>query len=251
VSFTRENALESSFWGVIRGIGVQIVIYPLEVTKINCQCSEKSIRQVALALFQEGGLSRFYQGASPQMLKTCIKQIWSWPMITGVPPVLQGYGIEGLKQQALTGLLIATVDAAVLTPLEKMKSQLASQGGGEFCLKNGWQGFGPHFAKLSSNWVVFLVAQKYLRDQARAASGQPLSLSQKLKIGVEIALMASGVSAPFDFANTLKQVKNESSVHLFHRSTILKLYRGWPLSALGLITHGVASVILLEKLDSS
>jgi hypothetical protein len=147
--------------------------------------------------------------------------------------------------------LIATVDAAVLTPLEKMKSQLASQGGGEFCLKNGWQGVLPHFAKLSSNWVVFLVAQKYLRDQARSSSGQPLSLSQKIKIGVKIALLASVVSAPFDFANTVKQVKNESAARLFHRSKVLKLYRGWPLSAFGLVTHGVASVFLLEKLDSS
>lgn len=256
VDFTKEKLGLSSLWGIARGICVHSLIYPLEVIKIRQQCSQgesKSMR-IAMALLQEEGMGAFYKGLAPQLLKTSIKQVWCWPMITGMPAVLQRYQIENLSQQAITGLSIATMDAAISTPLERAKIVSAFRGKSKFCFRDvyreGWRGFTTHWSKLSVNWITFLMAQKYLRDQSSESSKQPLSFPQLTKIGVEVALIVSLVSAPFDVANTLKQAQNLTPSHLFSRQGIFKLYRGWPLNALSLVIHNIASVTLIEKLGN-
>lgn len=252
--FKKENLVWSSLLGVVRGISVHTLIYPLEAVKIRQQCSHdqsKSLR-VALTLFRKEGIAAFYKGLAPQLLKTSIKQVWCWPMITGMPSIFQRYQIEKLAQQVLTGLLIATIDAAISTPLERAKILSAFQGTSKFSLKNayrdGWQGFSTHWSKLSVNWITFLTFQKYLRDQSSGPSGQPLSFPELTKIGVQVALVVSLVSAPFDIANTLKHAQNLTPSHLFSRHRMLKFYRGWPLNALSLVIHNIASVVLIEKL---
>lgn len=256
VDFTKENLAWSSLLGVGRGIFVHSLIYPLEVVKIRQQCSQEKSKsvQIALALLRQEGMGAFYKGLAPQLLKTSIKQVWCWPMITGIPSVLKRYQLGNLGQQALTGLSIATIDAVISTPLERARIVSAFKGTSKFCFKNaykdGWRGFATHWSKLSVNWVAFLTAQKYLRDQSSGSSNQPLSLPQLTKIGVEVALIVSLVSAPFDFANTLKQAQNLTPSHLFSRHGVFKLYRGWPLNALSLIIHNIASVTLIEKLGN-
>lgn len=256
VDFTKENLAWSSLWGIGRGISVHSLIHPLEVIKIRQQCSQgesKSIR-IAMAQLRQEGIGAFYKGLAPQLLKTSIKQVWCWPLITGMPSVLQRHQIENLSQQVITGLSIATVDAAISTPLERAKILSAFRGTGKFCFQNaykdGWRGFTAHWSKLSVNWVAFLTAQKYLRDQSSGSSNQSLSFPQLTKIGVEVALIVSLVSAPFDIANTLKQAQNLTPSHLFTRHGVFKLYRGWPLNALSLIIHNIASVTLIEKLGN-
>jgi hypothetical protein len=228
---SKENLAWSSLWGFARGIVVQTFIYPLEVIKIRQQCDSTSIRMAFTALRQEG-IGAFYKGLAPQLLKTGQKQIWCWPMITGMPAVLQRYRIENLWQQAITGLTIATIDAAISTPLERAKILSAFRGTNTYQVR--WQGFATHWSKLSVNWVAFLTAQKYLRDRP---SRPPLII-----IGIQVALIASLVSAPFDLANTLKQAKNVIP-------SLSKLYRGWPLYALSLVIQSIASVTLIDKLD--
>lgn len=249
-----ENLAWCSLWGIARGVTVHTLIYPLEVVKIRQQCSQdksKSFR-IALMLLKQEGIGAFYKGLAPQLLKTSTKQIWCWPMIAGMPSILQRYKIENLGQQALTGLSIATIDAAISTPLERAKILSAFKGTSKFCLtsayKDGWKGFATHWSKLSVNWVAFLTAQKYFRDRSSGLSGQPLSFPELSKIGVQVALTVSLVSAPFDIANTLKQAQNLTPSHLFSRQGIFKLYRGWPLNALSLVIHNIASVTLIEKL---
>lgn len=256
VDIKKENLAYSSLWGAVRGIAVHTLIYPLEVIKIRQQCSQnesKSLR-LALTLLRQEGISAFYKGLVPQLLKTSIKQIWCWPMITGMPSVLQRYQIENLRQQVITGLSIATIDAFISTPLERAKILSAFRGTSKFCLKNayreGWGGLTTHWSKLSVNWVAFLTAQKYLRDQSSGLSGQSLSFPQLIKIGVQVALIVSLVSAPLDLANTLKQAQNLTPFHLYSLRGIFKLYRGWPLNALALVIHNVASVTLIEKLGN-
>lgn len=256
VDFTKENLAWSSLWGIGRGISVHSLIYPLEVIKIRQQCSQntsKSLR-IAMDLLRQEGIGVFYKGLTPQLLKTSIKQVWCWPMITGMPSMLQGYQIKNLSQQAMTGLSIATIDAAISTPLERAKILSAFRGTSKFCLQNayrdGWRGFAAHWSKLSVNWVAFLTAQKHLRDQSSGSSKDSLSFPQLTKIGVEVALIVSLVSAPFDIANTLKQAQNLAPSHLLSRNGIFKMYRGWPLNALSLIIHNIASVTLIEKLGN-
>jgi len=254
VDFTKENLAWCSLWGIGRGISVHSLIYPLEVIKIRMQCfqGESKSVQIAMALLRQEGIGAFYKGLAPQLLKTSIKQVWCWPMITGMPSVLQRYQIENLGQEAITGLSIATIDAAISTPLERAKILSAFRGTSKFCLQNayrdGWKGFAAHWSKLSVNWVAFLTAQKYLRDQSSRSSKDPLSFPQLSKIGVQVALIVSLVSAPFDIANTLKQAQNLTPSHLLSRNGVFKLYRGWPLNALSLVIHNIASVTLIEKL---
>jgi hypothetical protein len=142
-----------------------------------------------MALLRQEGIGAFYKGLAPQLLKTSIKQIWCWPMITGMPSVLQRYQIENLSQQAITGLSIATIDAAISTPLERAKILSAFRGTSKFCFQNayrdGWRGFATHWSKLSVNWVAFLTAQKYFRDQSSGSSKDSLSFPKLTKIGVE------------------------------------------------------------------
>jgi hypothetical protein len=252
VGITKENLAFSSFCGVVRAIVVHTLIHPLEVVKIRQQCSQgksKSAR-IALALLQQEGIGAFYKGLFPQLLKTSVKQFWCWPMIIEMPSVLQRYHIENLQQQALTGLSIATIDAAISTPLERAKVVSAFRGTSKFSLKNvykdGWRGFTTHWSKLSVSWVTFLTAQKYLRDRSRRSIDEPLSLPQLVKIGTQVALIVSLVSAPFDVANTLKQAQNLSPSSLLNRNGIFKLYRGWHLHALSLTAHNIASVTLID-----
>lgn len=256
VDFTKENLAWSSFWGIVRGISVHSLIYPLEVIKIRHQCSQSESKSlpIVLKLLRQEGIGALYKGLAPQLLNTSIKQMWCWPMITGLPSFLKRYKIENLKQQALVGLFIATIDAAISTPLARVKIIAVFTGTSKFCFRNaykdGWRGFTTHWSKLSVNWVAFLTAQKYLRDQASGSSKQSLSFSQLTKIGVQVALIVSLVSAPFDIANTLKQAQNLPLSHLLSRQGIFKLYRGWPLNALSLVIHNIASVTLIEKLGN-
>lgn len=254
VRFTKERLAWVSLWGIARGVSVHSLIYPLEVIKIRLQCAQGESRtsRIALTMFRQEGMGAFYKGLTPQLIKTSIKQVWCWPMMIGMPCIFQGYQIGNLGQQALTGLTIATMDAAISTPLERAKILSAFRGKSTFSLKNtykdGWRGFTAHWSKLTVNWMTFLIAQKYFRDQARGPSDEPLSLPQRTKIGAQVALVVSAVSAPFDVANTLKQAQNLSPSHLFSQNGIFKWYRGWPLSALSLVIHNVASVIVIEEI---
>lgn len=244
------DLLSSSLWGVAREITVHTLIFPMEVVKIRQQCAptdSTSIR-IALTILRQEGPSAFYKGLIPQLVKTSLKQIWCWPMITGLPPLLKSYHIENLPSQALTGLSIATIDAAIGTPLERAKIISAFRGTSKFSLKNGWDGFGTNWSKLSVNWTLFLVAQKHLREQP---TKEPFPLSQLVKIGIQVAFIVSVASAPFDIANTLKQAKNLAPSNLLNRNGIFKIYRGWPLSSLSLIIHNIASVILIDRIDKT
>lgn len=249
----KENLGLSSLWGIARGVSVHTCIYPLEVVKIRLQSSPiKKSLHVALEILQREGLGAFYKGLAPQLLKTSIKQLWCWPMMAGVPSIFERYHIENLQQQALTGLSIATVDAAISTPLERAKIVSALKGKGPFCLKKvykeGWRGFATHWSKLSVNWTVFLTAQKYLRDQASESSAQPLTSPELIKIGVQVALLVSLASAPFDLANTQKMGQNLKMASFFSKGNFSQFFRGWHLNFVSLCIHNIASIALMTKL---
>jgi hypothetical protein len=242
--------LQSSLWGSVRGVSVEVLVFPLEVIKIQQQCSpnkETSI-QIARRIFQSDGLGVFYRGLSPQLAKTAVKQIWIWPMITGGPSICKSHGVGEIGQQVLTGLSISAVDALITTPLERAKIVSALTGKAPLSFahvyKNGWQGCRAYFAKRSVNMVTFLTAQKYLRGSEHRSFGELVI------IGTQVAFIVSFMGAPFDFGNTLKQAKNQDLFSFALKNGVKKIYRGSPLNALSLTIHNIASVILIEKLAS-
>ena len=232
------DLIHSSIWGVLRGLSVHTLIYPLEVIKIRQQCSSHSenCARIALNILKQEGFGVFYRGLSPQLVKTSLKQVWCWQMIMGLPKLFQPLG--ELPAQALTGLSIATIDATITTPLERMKILSAYKGKTVFSFKNGWHGFATHYRKLSVNWMTFLTAQHYFRSQYPPS--EPLSILQLTKIGIQVAAVGSLIGAPFDVAHTLKQINAHK---------VINYYRGWSINAVSLIIHNIASVTLIDKLN--
>src|ERR1700688_2236158 len=108
-------------------------------------------------------------------------------MITELPVYFKRYNAGELQRQILTGLSIATIDAAITTPLERVKIRSAFSGKSRFSLddlyKNGWRGFAVHWAKLSVNWIAFLAAQKHLRERDRKTPDHVFTLPQLAGIG--------------------------------------------------------------------
>lgn len=249
---SHNDVFQSSLYGMMRGVFVHTLIYPLEVVKIRRQCSEDKVFRIAHDLWQKEGVGSFYRGLTVQLGKTTIRQAWCWPMMTTIPPRMRRYGANDALSYAMTGILIATVDALVTTPLERAKIVSAFTGNRKASFseiyKDGWRGGMAHWRKISVNWSTFLVAQQHLRKQYANTSGEPLTMWQLMQIGVQVAGIVSLVSAPFDLANTWKQAQNKD-LTLFSPRSIAVLYRGWPLSALSLAIHNIASVTVLDWLS--
>ena len=191
-------------------MSVQCLIHPLEVIKIHQQCSSNAdtIYRTALKIYTNEGISAFYKGIVPELISKSIKQAWCWPMITGIPPWLEKeYQLKPLHQQGITGFCIASFDAAVTTPLMRIKITSILKEKKKIPLKDifkeGWHGFGSHWSKLSANWISFLVTQKYFRDRFQEKSNQPLSIPELMTIGIQTAFVVS-IIAPFDVANSLQ-----------------------------------------------
>lgn len=255
---TKRNPVQSSVWGVGRGVCVHAMIYPLEVIKIRQQRAEKATYafQVVRELFFNEGPASFYRGLSAQLVKTSIKQVWAWPVITEAPLVFKKHGFNELSQMALTGLSIAAIDALFTTPLEKAKVFSASNGK-KFSLekgffKKGWLGGFSHFGKLSINWVTFLTAQKALREKIRKEPGEILPFTKVALAGSLTALIVAVVGAPFDYLSTHALSKRGGAGQvLLNKRPSFQLYRGLPLSALSLVIHNIASAFVIEKLETS
>ena len=251
---TKATLVISSVLGGIRGAVVQALLSPLEVVKIRQQCSdvpEKSLT-IARKILQEEGWSAFYKGIEAKLANTVIKQFCVWPIIRGGPFFLERHGIKGLRQEVLTGLAIAVIDASLSSPFDKARIISAHTGKNQFSIKSfhkkGWQGFPTQLAKLSVHWVVFLVAQKSLRDRYRNGRTQKLNFPQLLFIGTQVAVITSLVSAPFDIANTRKQAQNRNPSHLLSGNILRNAFRGAPISLTSNLVHYIASLILIEHL---
>ncbi|MBS0623631.1 MAG: MC/SLC25 family protein [Verrucomicrobia bacterium] len=249
------SLFQSSLLGSLRGIVVHSLIFPLEVIKVRQQCAPitKTSYQIAFKIFQTEGMGSFYRGLKPQLLTTVSKQVWCWPLITHLPLFLQSKGLAEPPKQAITGLTISTVDAAITTPLSRatLLSAASCQKPPSIAAiyKEGWKGFFTYWTKLTVAWSSFLVAQKLFRDQERTDHQQRLNIPQLMKVAIKVSVLVSVCLTPFDLVNTLKQTEHRSLNQLFKGNVFKNLYRGWPVTLLCLTIHNVASIILIERLD--
>lgn len=250
---------KSSLWGVIRGVLVHSLIYPLEVIKVRQQLLESSgstekSTTIARRILQTEGPFAFYRGLTPQLIKTSVKQIWCWPLMTAMPLSLRRFELGDTTEMALTGLSVAALDAGSTSPLEKMKilSMLSRRSSPLEIFRKGWEGLNTLFLKQSASWVTFLVAQKHFRDKEReiSPSGE-ISLSALVRTGVKVAAVVSVVVAPFDVANTFKQSGKAGLWQFFSEISLRRMYRGWPMHATSLVVHNIASVSLMEAIGQT
>lgn len=237
------DVLQSSSFGVAFSFVVQTMTYPMDVVKFLQQdpSSEERCYQVAKALFKKEGLYGFYKGFIPRICEISLKQVWCWPMITGLPPFFKRYGFTEPKQQALTALSISTVDAFLGTPLDYLKLRII------YGLETGvsWRGFPTNFARRFVGWTTFLVAQNHFGKKYRI-DGQKLTYLQSALVAFYTASLVSLAGSPFDVLNTMWQTNKKLSLHFFRR-----MYRGFPLSFSALFIQNLSSVILIDKLKSS
>lgn len=260
----------SVIFGVLRGVGVTFLTYPIEVIKICKQEAAQSQKsyQIAQQLFKEGGLRALYRGFVPQLTKMTIKQTWCWPVMMGLPSYLENsrtVNVRPMTSQLLTGLALAVIDAGLTTPLEKIRIRSITRNLTfhdymqlKF-LKKAWKGTGIQCSKLAVNWSTFLISQRYFRDEYRAVTHRTdLNMEEVFGIGLAVALVVSVVSAPLDFANTLCQSKGMSLRQIvkldpkrggkYQLNTIRTLWRGCHLQFAILAVNAIASVYLMEKL---
>ncbi|MBS0615812.1 MAG: hypothetical protein JSR58_04590 [Verrucomicrobia bacterium] len=235
--------LTTPVWGLARNLTVDFFMYPFEVMKLHQQrpgSTEKSY-QIAQQLFKTDGFPVFYRGFKQEIGKTCLKA-FAWPMVIEIPRFLNRFDISPLMQQAMTGFTVGFVSAIVSTPLESRRIG-AVAANTSYSL---YKGFFTHLAKLSTAWMVFLVAQQQLRHRCLLYNQQEkLSTLQLAGIGTSVALLVSLATAPFDVANTRKMGHNESTFKLPPRLW----FRGMPLSAFVRVTNSIASVFFLDWIN--
>ncbi len=253
---THNYLLVSSACGVGRNVVLQPFIYPLKTVKVRLQCAQhpKTIIQVIRELMQEGGGRSFYRGFNAQIWQSSAQQLWRWPVMIGVPKLLERYDIKGTYGQILTALTLSTAEATATTPLERYKISAVNGKRKSVSIKDaykeGWRGFTAHWINLSVNWVAFLTVQDCLRARAHAQSDQPLSFRQRAEVGLKTALIVAAIGTPSDVINSLVQGENHSLTYLFSTKKFSHLLRGCHIHAFSLGINSLTSVIVLDWLNT-
>ncbi|HEY2810432.1 MAG TPA: MC/SLC25 family protein [Rhabdochlamydiaceae bacterium] len=247
------SLLDISLFGVGRGIGVEMLTRPLRVVTTRQQNSDTPIycSRIAKRIYRQEGPKAFYKGVFAEILKGSSKEVWCWPVMIKLPLFLQRFNLSETQQHVTTGLSIALIHSLTTFPLEAIQQQAAHTGTTPSIFKMQWnktRGFPTYFAKRSVTWTTFFVAQKKLRSQSQEEGA--LSLAELVKTGIQVSLIVSAASAPFDVANTAKHtVGGLNYSQLVSLAGMRKLFRGMPLNWLSLFINNIASVALLEKFD--
>ncbi len=245
-----KSPLYSSVAGIVRSGFVLSITQPIDVLKIRKQCSTDDTSTVGIArkILEADGLRGFYRGFTPQLTRNSLRQAWNWPIITHLPPFFEKQGMSTMQAQVGAGLVISIADILFTNPLDWMRIQSVVQRKTPTLQKTyqtGWRGAGINWCRVSVSWITFLSAQKYLREYYRSSDGS-LSAKNTCKTAFLVAGLVSAVSAPFDFANTLKQGKNASIRSILRQRNILGFWKGAHLRFPVLVIQNIASTILLE-----
>lgn len=241
--------LFASMMGALRGAMVKSVIYPMQVVKMHRQCSRTPTMQIVTKMWRQGDIKAFYRGLQPELIKIAPREVWVWPLITRMPKFLGQWGVKESYHPWVVGSAYATVDAGVMTPLDKAKVRLGLGLDQQFSFKRvysaqAWHGLGSCWAKRFVNMTTFLWVQDMLKRRYQT-EGKPLSMFSLCVVGVQTGLAVSLASSPVDRINTLVQSgKWRGLSHMGLRG----IYQGFIPNTMALVLHNVASVILLHYL---
>jgi hypothetical protein len=240
--------LKASVLGMLRSAVVQTMISPLKVIEMHQQSymNQERSYQVAYRLYKAGGVRVFFDGLSAEFIKIPLRSM-CWPMIVGIPSILNRYKIGILKKQLITGVSIATLDTFVTAPLQKVRFLSVLKTGEKLSLRSLYKGGWSYWSLLSVQWSTFLMAQQYLKDRIHKGSHAKLTKLQLLEVACPTAVTVSVFAAVFKTACTLiqGQGRNLDLSYLLSR----KGFRGWPMSVLSLLIHNIASVALIDLLE--
>jgi hypothetical protein len=170
---------EVSIIGAFRGGICLFLEHPLDCIKTQWQdnIKLKSTKEVIKHIYLQKGISGFYYGFTPSLIRATSKNIYRWPMMMFFPRLYDKYVQVEIKSmfpgivKFLTGLSIANIEIMILCPLDRIKVFLmtSSHVGSDFTkikhfynlnkqnlFRELFRGIEPTFWRSNVSWVSFL-----------------------------------------------------------------------------------------------
>jgi hypothetical protein len=199
-------------------------------------------------------------------------------MMLGFPPFFQKKLPQSIKTEypssvkVATGLSIASFEALIINPLERLKVYLMTnqkqgnkittffrQHQGKL-LPEMSRGLGALYLKQISSWVSFLVADEKVKKWERQNTGtQQLSFFSLMKVSFIVGGINTVANMPFDMLKTTLQKQNyvvneglfKTATRVIREHGIKGMYAGWPVRMSQYMIQSAFTVTVLEKLEFS
>lgn len=86
-----ELLVKSGVYGALRGLAGLPLEHPLDCIKTRWQSRlhSGSALEVARNIYSNNGIMGFYAGAVPNSIRMATKQLYRWPLMIGLPPLLR------------------------------------------------------------------------------------------------------------------------------------------------------------------
>ena len=162
--------IESAVSGVIVGILSLIVEHPFDSIKTQWQANTniQTFPKLLKFIYNKNGLSSFYNGFIPNLVRVSIKQFYRWPLVISLPYFYNEFLNNLALSKIITGLTIANLEICILNPLERLKVYAMTNHAKEkifvkffklhrFNLFNElYLGTRPFLYRANASWVSFL-----------------------------------------------------------------------------------------------
>lgn len=248
------DAITISTLGAIRTGATLLITHPLRTIALLQQTTypHDYFPTVMKKVLQQEGINGLYLGLIPQISRQTINACWIWPFIVHAPDRFQDLGYSPLLAQALTGIPTGILSAAFTSPLDRLRILQTIFKNKKLQwsdITQGWRGFPLLSLKLSSLWTSYLVSQDYLRTEKMRQLNTPnLPFPALSLISLQTAIIASTISAPFDYYNTHFHT-NPLTYRAFLqtiRPFKWQVFRGLPLTSTNLLIQNLSSLYLLD-----
>jgi len=126
------KGLEVPLLGGIRGAFLMLFEHPFDSIKTQWQSAAAEGRcfnalGIVRDIYSQKGISGFYRGYVPNIVRVTMKNIYRWPMMIFLPSFYQNKIPSSLAEhypglpKVLVGLTIANLETFVVCPLERLK----------------------------------------------------------------------------------------------------------------------------------
>lgn len=168
--------IKTSIYGTIAGFCALVVSHPLEYLKTKRQAeSVLKIENVNSNKSLKSFLINSYSGFLPNLLRTCLKNVYRWPMMLFFPKKFNIYFNESVSK-ILTALTIANIECLIINPTERLKTYLMTKKDysiyyeiTNFIKRHGikeyFRGMKPFVYRQNVSWLSFFYTDYYLKEK--------------------------------------------------------------------------------------
>lgn len=268
--------LEAGILGAGRALFGLPLEHPFDCVKTNQQArGTQGVAATIRAIFAEKGFLGFYAGAIPNSVRAASKQFYRWPMMLGLPPFFRRIVPDSVQTsfpssvKVGTGLTIASFEAVLITPLERLKVWIMTNRTHQRALRQFFtesiglkdellRGVRACYARQVVSWVSFLVADDVFKRQAKWVTGKKeLGVADLLVVSSFVGAVNTAANMPFDLVKTRLQMKNPladkrvfaTMRHILATEGAAALYVGWQMRMVQYIMQSAITVPLLDALE--